>query len=247
MNLEGHQRDWEELAQLDPLWAILSAPGTRLGGWQLDEFLATGRPDVERLMSRAAQFKRPEHRRRALDFGCGVGRHAQLLAEHFDEVVGVDVSEEMVRLARRFGAGVDGLEFVVNCGPRLAGFGDGEFDLVHSVLVLQHLPGEEAILGYIGELARVLSPGGLLFFQVPVAANRRRRLEGRRRLYGALRRTGLSADILYRRLGLNPVRMSSAAPERIDACLREAGVDVLAIDPMPVGEGYDSRAWWAGR
>jgi len=247
MNLASHQRDWDELARLDPCWAIVPAPGTRLGGWRLEEFLETGRPDVDWLMRRAAQLGRPAHRRRALDFGCGVGRHARLLAEHFDRVVGVDVSEEMVRLARHFGAGVDGLEFVVNPSERLTAFGDGEFDLVHSRLVLQHLPSEEAVLGYVGELARVLSPGGLLFFQVPVAEARRRRLQGRRRLYRALRRCGLSAGTLYRRLDLNPIRMTSVPAERIEDRLAAAGVEVIASEASPVGDGYDSRAWWVGR
>ena len=247
MDLTSHKRDWEELARLDPCWAILPAPGTRLGGWELERFLETGRPDVERLMERAARLGRPAHRRRALDFGCGVGRHARLLADHFEHVVGVDVSEEMVRVARRLNADVEGLEFVVNAGERLAGFADEGFDLVHSQLVLQHLPSEEAILGYVAELARVLAPGGLLFFQVTVGTTRRRRLQGRRRLYRLLRGAGVPAATLYTRLGLNPVRMTSVPAERIEATLEAAGVTVLDTETSEVGEGYASRYWWVGR
>ena len=190
---------------------------------------------------------RAPHTRLAWDAGTGNGQAAVALAEHFDRVVGADLSEEMIRLARRINADIDGLELVVNDGDRLAGFADGEFDLVQSQLVLQHLPGEEAVLGYVGELARVLRPGGLLYFQASVATSRRKRLQGRRRLYHALRHTGLPAGILYRRLGLNPVRMTSVPAERIEARLQAAGVRVLDKDVAPVGEGYSSRAWWVGR
>ena len=42
----------------------------------------------------------PAARRSALDFGCGIGRLSQALAEHFDQVYGVDISPKMIELAR---------------------------------------------------------------------------------------------------------------------------------------------------
>jgi SAM-dependent methyltransferase len=202
---------------------------------------------VERLLARAGELGLPEERRRALDFGCGVGRHARVLAEHFDSVVGVDVSEEMIRLARGLNEGIEGLEFVVNADERLAGMPSGEFDLVQSQLVLQHLPGEDVILGYIGEMLRVLRPGGLLFFQVPVGEEHRRRFQGRRRLYAVLRGMGLPAEVLYGRLRLNPVRMTSVAAERVERLVADEGGQVLHTEPTPVGEGYRSTAYWVGK
>jgi SAM-dependent methyltransferase len=43
----------------------------------------------------------PRNRRRALDAGCGSGRHALALADHFDQVIGVDLSRPLVDIARR--------------------------------------------------------------------------------------------------------------------------------------------------
>ena len=43
----------------------------------------------------------PVSRGRALDLGCGAGRHAVLLADWFDQVDAVDLSGPMIRLARR--------------------------------------------------------------------------------------------------------------------------------------------------
>ena len=48
MELGGANDDWETLGREDPLWAVYVAPGTRDGGWELDDFLSTGRSEVER-------------------------------------------------------------------------------------------------------------------------------------------------------------------------------------------------------
>src|SRR5258707_1026679 len=40
--LARQRRDWDELAAFDPLWAILTQREKKVGGWDLDEFLATG-------------------------------------------------------------------------------------------------------------------------------------------------------------------------------------------------------------
>lgn len=179
-------------------------------------------------------------RERALDFGCGVGRHARLLAESFTSVTGVDVSGEMVRRARELHAGTPGLSFVVSDQRRL----DGSYDLVHTSLVLQHLPTEALILAYVDELARVLAPGGLLYLQVPVGADARRRLQPRRRAYAVLRRAGVSPEALHR-LGLDPVRMTTAAAERVESALAARGIRVLEAEPTPLAPGYRSLAYWA--
>ena len=37
-----HRQDWEELAQVDPCWAILSDPNRKFGAWDVEEFFRTG-------------------------------------------------------------------------------------------------------------------------------------------------------------------------------------------------------------
>ena len=92
MSVRRHQRDWEELAEVDPLWAVLSDPARRGGRWRLDEFLATGEDDAERVLRVAAELGRPARRERVLDFGCGIGRVTRAFAAHFEEALGVDVA-----------------------------------------------------------------------------------------------------------------------------------------------------------
>jgi SAM-dependent methyltransferase len=167
-------RTWEELAKRDPLWAILSAADRTAGGdrpWDPDEFLATGVAEIEDVLA-YARARHPKLRTgRALDFGCGVGRLSQALAEHFDCVDAVDVAPSMVALAERLNRHGDRCRYHLNLYQSLSCFGDCVFDFVYSVITLQHMP--PAVAGhYLDEFARVLAPDGLLIFQLPSATHR---------------------------------------------------------------------------
>jgi len=55
---------------------------------------------------------------RALDFGCGLGRLTQPLAERFDEAVGVDIAASMIEGARRQSGGRNPVErFLMKYAP----------------------------------------------------------------------------------------------------------------------------------
>jgi SAM-dependent methyltransferase len=98
--------------------------------------------------------------RRALDFGCGVGRFALALARRCPRVVGADTSPEVLRLARAHAEdrGVENVTFL-RSDSELAGV-EGCFDLVHSYTVFQHIrPAEGLVL--LDRLIRRLTPGGL--------------------------------------------------------------------------------------
>src|SRR3954454_10444590 len=102
----SYEQDWNDLAALDPLWAIMSDARRKHGGGGTEAFLATGADEVEGLMRPAAGLGAPGRRETALDFGCGVGRATHALARHFDRCVGVDVSPHMIKLARELHADV---------------------------------------------------------------------------------------------------------------------------------------------
>src|SRR5205823_2698739 len=159
-SLRGHQQDWEELAGIDPLWAILSAPEGRDGRWQLEAFFISGETEIEQALA-DGPATRPGRRERALDFGCGVGRLTRALSSRFAECYGIDISARMIELAQDLNRDRPGCTFVLNDRPDLSQFDSSSFDLVYSSLVLQHMPSPEIALGYISEFLRLVRPDGL--------------------------------------------------------------------------------------
>ena len=93
----------------------------------------------------------PLRGRRVLDLGCGKGRFAARLREGGAGVVGLDLSAAML-------AGAAGLDRVLASARRLP-FADGAFDAVVAVEVFEHLTALDSVLG---EVRRVLRPGGIL-------------------------------------------------------------------------------------
>ncbi len=163
--LSRSNRDWEIFAQEDPLWAILSHPDKQGRRWSLDEFLATGEGDVTRLIRALESLAEPVARHDVLDFGCGIGRITIPLTRRFDRVTGLDAAPSMIAQAQRLNPATDRLTFLHSDAPRLP-FGDASFDVVHTYLVLQHIP-IDAALGYVREFIRVLRPRGVAYFVIP--------------------------------------------------------------------------------
>ena len=237
------QREWEDLASVDPLWAILSDPERRGGRWQLDEFFATGEADVERALTVAAELGRPVRRDRALDFGCGVGRVTRALAGRFSEVVGVDISEQMVEQARRLNEQVRNAHFLVNGAPDLRVLPDASFDLVYSRIVLQHLRSRDDALRYVAEFLRVARRDGLVVFQLPAEIPARDRLHLRRRLWSLLRRLGVGADRLHT-WGLSPIRMIGVSEDGVRGFVSAHGAVVSRAEPDDAVEGLASFQYY---
>jgi SAM-dependent methyltransferase len=238
MGVRRHQRDWEELAEVDPLWAVLSDPARRGGRWQLDEFLATGEADAARVLRVAGELGRPRRRRRVLDFGCGVGRVTRAFGAHFEEAVGVDLSARMVEQARRLHADVPNCRF-----ETLSPLEEDSFDLVYSRIVLQHLPRARAALGYVDEFLRAVRPDGLVVFQLPDAIPWRRRLGLRRRAYGTLRALGVGPQRLHA-WGLSPIRVIGIAREDVERFLGERGATVAVAEPDDAVAGLASFQYY---
>jgi len=230
-SLERHKQDWERLAAEDPLWAVLTDPARRGRRWRVEDFLATGEAEIAAVLEDAAAFGLPARRGSALDFGCGAGRLTRALSVRFGQAVGVDISEEMIRVAGEINADRQNCRFVVNVAPDLRLFDSGSFDLVYSSIVLQHLPGRELALAYVRELVRVLADDGVLVFQVPQRLPALRRLQLSRRLYAAARLLGVPERTLLGRTPLTPMRMLALPEGHVRAAVAAAGGTVLRVDP----------------
>jgi SAM-dependent methyltransferase len=97
---------------------------------------------------------------RLLDYGCGYGRTLKALREFgWANTLGVDIAEAMVARGRRENPG---LRLEVIDGLPLSQAND-TFDGVLLFAVLTTIPQDEGQIRLVGELARVLRPGGLLY------------------------------------------------------------------------------------
>jgi SAM-dependent methyltransferase len=234
--LTRHKQEWEELASVDPLWAILTSSERLGGGWELAEFFETGEAEVSQMLKVADDLGEPVRREQALDFGCGVGRLSRPLAERFRECVGIDISEGMVKLAGELNDDRPNCRFFVNAAPDLGLLESESFDLVYSTLVLQHMPSVEMVEAYVGEFLRILRPGGLAVFQalshIPLAL----RLQPRRRVYAFLRSLGLSEQLLMMKMKLTPARGLAVPEAEMRAIIERHG------GTLELAEAYGERA-----
>jgi SAM-dependent methyltransferase len=218
--------EWEDLAHLDPLWAILTEKSKQFGKWDREEFFATGQAEIDTLM-RSCGLNSGDNGR-ALDFGCGVGRLSRALCSYFGEVHGVDISGEMVRLAGEY---TPSCTFHVNPADDLKLFHNDFFDFIYSNIVLQHQSSKEIAKAYITEFLRVIKPKGLIIFQVPSRMTLRGAIQARRRLYSLLRMCGVPAHFIYRRFHLSPMRAICVPPEEIMGTVYAGGGEVVRSYP----------------
>lgn len=123
-----------------------------------------------------------EPRDEVVDIGCGVGRLTRALAGRAGHVYGIDVSSEMLELARQHNPELENVEWLHGDGSSLAPLPDASVDGCFSHVVFQHIPDPEVTLDYIREMGRVLRPGGWALFQVstdPSVHSRPRTLKSR--------------------------------------------------------------------
>ncbi len=95
-----------------------------------------------------------KHKSNALDIGCGSGILMNALSEVYDNVYGIDISEEMLDIAR-FKRGKDNLHYI-NMNAENIRF-DKKFDLIVSRTTLHHISNKVEL---INKMKTLLSEGG---------------------------------------------------------------------------------------
>ena len=168
MNLNQLKQNWEAFGRKDPLWVIRTLPDKKHGKWKPDEFFNSGREEVVGVLDYLKSLGIAVERELALDFGCGVGRLTQALADHFDDVEGVDIAISMIKLARKYNRVGDRCRYYTNETDNLRLFADGRFDFIYSNMVLQHMEPPYA-KNYLREFVRLLKPKSIAIFQIPAA------------------------------------------------------------------------------
>ena len=99
----------------------------------------------------------PANCQNALDVGCGAGTFARRLAERSQHVLALDLSPEMIRVARGRSAQFSNIDFELS-DVRDRHLPDQSFDCIASIATLHHLPFEQMLL----KMKAALKPGGML-------------------------------------------------------------------------------------
>lgn len=156
------QQDWDERARKDPFFYIASWRQE----WKEEAFFQSGEQDYERLVAGAlARRGFLPAGKSMVELGCGAGRMTCAFARKFGSVTACDLSSEMLNRAQSLCRTEENISWVQGNGTDLNGIASSSTDFVFSYLVLQHMPKEEIVHRYIGEILRVLCDGGLCLFQ----------------------------------------------------------------------------------
>jgi SAM-dependent methyltransferase len=99
----------------------------------------------------------PANCENALEVGCGTGAFARLLAKRCKRVVALDLSPEMIRVARARSTGFENLEFQLADAVQWD-FPQSHFDFVSSIATLHHLEQRELLV----KIRDSLKPNGVL-------------------------------------------------------------------------------------
>lgn len=165
-------RAWRIWGETDPYFGVLAAPEYRKDRIDLDRFFHTGRFYADDRLAMLDRQLGRFPRGSALDFGCGVGRVTLPLADHFDTVLGLDISPGMLAEAERLRIAnvVDNVAY--RPSDDMLGEAPGSFDFVHSYIVFQHIPQARG-LPIIGRLLDRVAVGGVANIHVAIHAENR--------------------------------------------------------------------------
>ncbi len=163
--LDKMRQDWDERARENARFYV----NTERTDWTDEEFFESGRRTVREEiltdMINICQGKEPKQMK-VIEIGCGAGRVTRALAEIFGEVHAVDVSGEMVELAREALRDMPNAHVYQNNGMDLGVIPPDGYDFAFSSIVFQHIPSREIIESYVRDVQRLLKPGALFKFQV---------------------------------------------------------------------------------
>jgi SAM-dependent methyltransferase len=153
MSYKNFQRErWDSLARefgdIKPLRAVISYD---------DEVNYYCDMTTKGILGRCLRL---EHKR-VLDLGCGIGRLTLWMARKAEHVTGVDVSEEMIRVARSAAAAqrLHNVAFQVSDMATVA-LHDASFDIIVCSAVLKYIIDENEFSIAIGKMCRAVVPGG---------------------------------------------------------------------------------------
>ncbi len=181
LDVRDTDADWRELGRHEPYWGVISHPeflSENITPEGIESFYLSGRQYIAEMIETLTRLTGQVPSGPALDFGCGVGRLAEAMAEHVP-TTGLDISPGMLEVARKRGGKATYTD-ELPVGP---------FGWINSFIVFQHIPPERG-LDLLEDLLVRLAPGGMTSIQLTAwrdARYERHDLTGWRRFYAERR------------------------------------------------------------
>src|SRR5919201_957737 len=166
-NSRAMSRRWDERARRDAFRFIEWNP--RLWHGDVEAFFRVGEERTCQLVDPVLRDARlPSAGALAVEVGCGVGRFARALAARFGHVIGIDVSQEMIRRARELNppSRFPNLTFTAGDGITLP-LRSATAAFVFSFEVFQHMPSRRVIDANLRGIGRVLAPEAVALLHFP--------------------------------------------------------------------------------
>ena len=95
--------------------------------------------------------------KKAMDFGCGTGRSSRFLKKIGFNTIGIDISDEMIQIAKKFDS--DGNYFLIKDGD-FSQLTASSFDLILSSFTFDNIPTAEKKIALFSGLAKLLNEDG---------------------------------------------------------------------------------------
>jgi len=173
---ERMRRDWDERARKNAFHYI----ATWRKEWDLNSFLSSGEEDFQKfVLPVLKRCKITPCGKVMVELGCGAGRMTPNFALHYERVVALDLSIEMLERAHRVHSNQRNILWLRASGADLACLANDSADFVFSYLVLQHLTSEDLVFASVREILRILQPGGAFLFQFNSSESPTMNLRGR--------------------------------------------------------------------
>lgn len=168
--MQDTDKDWKNLGDLEPYWAVITSEKFKqqnLTEESLSEFFQSGENHIDAIFEIIRQHLDSKFvADRICDFGCGVGRLMIPLTQKCKEVVGIDVSEAMLEECEKNlkNREISNYQLIHSSDDELNNL-SGNFDLIHSFIVFQHIPIERG-MKIIKHLLNYLRENGILVIQI---------------------------------------------------------------------------------
>ena len=172
------KKEWNARTKMDPLFVIATGPSE-----SKESFWKSGIDDCNKILGKDSKRfdkilgkdskrfdkilgnKKPTEMK-ILEIGCGVGRILVPMSNIFGNIIGIDISSEMVQLGQKYVSDIPNCSIIENNGVDLSEFPDNSFDFCYSFIVFQHIPEKQIVENYIKEVSRILKSSCLFRFQV---------------------------------------------------------------------------------